>query len=413
MKLQIVGSAIAAGCLLAGCQTIGPDAKKVSGTGDPAKDVTAVQAAVDGGGAVLLAGRFNFGERGRVVIRRSVTIAGEAGTRIQGGFWTFFSPLPEAQPPSQPGPQIAIRGIHFDGALWMPINIAHASSLEVTGNRITNVRPHPYPRPKLPHLLTMQGLMFGSFAAHEDSMKRSYVPGAVTGRVVVADNVIDIPAPDPLNTLAQGIWGVWTTGIEARIERNRVTNSSRNGIEMIDNYRGADGKGRITVAGNTVTTPAIGVPVPTPRTPNGVVIGFFLDTAAGTDAARNSRYEIENNRIDVRGSNSMGIAVLSDGAEVRNNDISASGADSWPILVSSSNGLVADNVFRGAGVNIVNLRPFREMTASGNRITGNNLVQFKASAAQILFDKGSSKNLCEHNVGLEKVTNHGGENRCP
>lgn len=412
MNIRIV---VVAALLLSGCQTVGLVATKISGTGDPAKDVAAVQAAVDDGGTVVLAGRFDFGDRGRVVIRRSVTIVGEPGTVIQGGFWTFFSPLPEALPVLPPGPRIAIRGIHFDGALWMPVNIAHAGGLEVSGNRITNVRPHPYPRPKLPDLQTMQGVMFGSFAAHADSTKRSYVPNAVTGRVVVVDNVIDIPAPDPSNTLAQGIWGVWTTGMEARIEGNRVSNVSRNAIEMIDNYLSADGKdrGRVIVANNVITTPAIGVPVPTPRTPNGIVVGFFLDPAGGADAARNSRYEVKGNQIETRGSSSLGIAVFSDGAQVRNNVISSTGADSSPILMSSSNGLIAGNTFRGTGTNIVNLRPFREMTASGNRVTGNDLVQFKATTTQILFEKGAAKNSCEHNAGLEQVVNHGGENRCP
>jgi len=226
---------------------------------------------------------------------------------------------------------------------------------------------------------------------------------------------IDIPAPDPSHTLAQGIWGVWTTGIEARIEGNRVSNVSRNAIEMIDNYLSADGKdrGRVIVANNAITTPTVGVPVPTPRTPNGIVVGFFLDPAGGADAARNSHYEVKGNQIETRGSSSLGIAVFSDGAQVRNNVISSTGADSSPILMSSSNGLIAGNVFRGTGTSIVSLRPFREMTASGNRVTGNDLVQFKATTTQILFEKGTAKNSCEHNAGLEQVLNHGGENRCP
>ncbi len=74
----------------------------VMSTGTPEKDVAAVQAAVDQGGAVVLRGPFDFGEKGRVTIRRSVSISGDvAGKRadgpatvIKGGFWSFFSPLP-------------------------------------------------------------------------------------------------------------------------------------------------------------------------------------------------------------------------------------------------------------------------------------------------------------------------------
>src|SRR5512144_1079258 len=105
----------------------------VIGSGDPGKDVPAVQAAIDRGGTVVLKGAFNFGERGRVTIRRDVSISGEPGpshdrrwgTTIKGGFWTFFSPPPAGLQAGQVGPQISIRNLHFDGALWAPINIAH------------------------------------------------------------------------------------------------------------------------------------------------------------------------------------------------------------------------------------------------------------------------------------------------
>jgi len=46
------------------------------GTGDPRRDVAAVQAAVDRGGTVVLKGTFDFGDRGRVLVRRSVSISG-------------------------------------------------------------------------------------------------------------------------------------------------------------------------------------------------------------------------------------------------------------------------------------------------------------------------------------------------
>ena len=253
----------------------------------------------------------------------------------------------------------------------------------------------------------------GTFAADADPAKRSYVPDSLTGSVIIEDNVIDVATPNPLSTLGQGIWGVWTTGIEARIARNRVSNASRNGIEMIDNYRAMDGKGHVRIEANIITTPTTGVPVPTPRTPNGIVLGFFLDPAAGADPTRNSKYVAEKNIIELRGGTSLGIAVFSDGAEVRNNEISATGADSQPIFLASSNGHITSNIFRGAGNYVVNLTPFRAMTASRNRITGNDLRHFKAVGAQILFSKGAADNSCAQNDGLEKVADQGSGNRCP
>jgi len=399
--------------LVAGCQTTGIEGTVVTATGDPAKDVAAVQAAVDQGGPIVLAGNFNFGETGRVIIRHGVAISGRGETRIRGGFWTFHSPLPEKLPPEAPGPQISIRNIHFDGALWAPINIAYASQLVVLRNRITNVRPHPYPRPNLPDLQIAQGVLFGTFAAHTDSMKRAYVPDAVTGMVIVEDNTIDMRVAEPLKTLGQGIWGVWTTGIDARIARNRVTNASRNGIEMIDNYRGRDGKGVVRIEANTVTTPRAGVPAPTPRTPNGIVMGFFLESVAGADPARNSSYVAEGNVIELQGSTSIGIAAFSDGAEVRKNRISADGRDAQPIIFTASRGSIAGNVLRGTGGSAMSLTPFREMTASGNTLVGNDLRDFKAAQAQVLFGKGSGNNSCADNAGLEKVADQGNGNRCP
>jgi len=399
--------------VMAGCQTTGIEGTVVTATGDPAKDVAAVQAAVDQGGPIVLSGNFNFGESGRVILRHSVAISGRGQTVVRGGFWTFHSPLPEKLPPEAPGPQISIRNIHFDGALWAPINIVYASELVVLRNRITNVRAHPYPRPNLPDLQTAQGVLFGTFAAHADSMKREYVPGALTGTVIVEDNAIDMRVADPLKTLGQGIWGLWTTGIDARIARNRVTNASRNGIEMIDNYRGREGKGAVRIEANTITTPRAGVPAPTPRTPNGIVMGFFLDAVAGADPARNSTYIAEGNVIELNGSTSVGIAVFSDGAEVRKNRISADGRDSQPIVFVGSRGTIAANVVRGTGGSAMSLTPFREMTASDNRLVGNDMRDFKAAQAQLLFGKGAGNNSCADNAGLDKVSDHGSGNRCP
>ena len=50
----------------------------VKGTNDPAKDVKEVQDAVDKGGTVLLKGKFNFGEKEKVIIKNDIQIVGEA-----------------------------------------------------------------------------------------------------------------------------------------------------------------------------------------------------------------------------------------------------------------------------------------------------------------------------------------------
>ena len=149
----------------------------VEGTNNWPADIDNVQAAVNQGGNILLKGTFDFGNwalptpsptpKLRVTINKDVGIYGETDkkgnplTRINGGFFTFFSPLPVTPlvppiiqtPPLPsfyyqlpdtlpPGPKITVQGIHFDGALWTPIHIAYTSGANVSGNRITSVVPY-------------------------------------------------------------------------------------------------------------------------------------------------------------------------------------------------------------------------------------------------------------------------------
>ncbi|MDB4442700.1 hypothetical protein N9219_04705, partial [bacterium] len=101
----------------------------VTGNNNPELDVKAVQEAVDKGGSVLLKGRFNFGQKGRVNIKNDIDVIGESDsqgqplTKITGGFWTFHSPLPSTEIPLPgPGPKVKIQNIHFDGATWSPMH---------------------------------------------------------------------------------------------------------------------------------------------------------------------------------------------------------------------------------------------------------------------------------------------------
>src|SRR5688500_11531142 len=278
MRLAPTISSFVIGALLAGCQTLGSPST-VIGTSDPAKDVAAIQAAVDAGGTVTLQGTFRFGERDRVLLRRDVSIVGR-DARIEGGFWTFHSPLPDVLPPTAPAPKIAIRGIHFDGATWAPIHIAHASGLAVTGNRITNVRPHAYALPGIADARVHHGIVFGTAWAQPDPKARKYLPGVFGGIVVIEGNVIDLAAPEPHRTLGHGIFGGWTTGVDALVAGNKISNASRNAIEAIDHHRGSDGTGRLRIERNIVVTPTAGIPWPTPRGPNGIVLGAFAGSSA-------------------------------------------------------------------------------------------------------------------------------------
>ena len=160
----------------------------VVGKNDPASDVKAVQAAVTQGGIVLLRGTFDFGKKGRVMIRKDITILGEVNkegnplTKINGGFWTFFSPLPSPKsPPKAPGPKVTIRGIHFDGARWTPLLFPYTSGAEISHNRITNVLPFQVPRkwPGGKTLMLHAGAVFGTRFVHKEKI----LPAA-TGKLI-------------------------------------------------------------------------------------------------------------------------------------------------------------------------------------------------------------------------------------
>ena len=190
-----------------------------------------------------------------------------------GGFWTFYSPLPVigASPPYTlpvplpPGPKITIQGIHFEGALWAPIHIAYTSGANVSGNRITSVVPYgPGPfDPSFPDFKYLNaGILCGTFFAQTGvSPGKIYREGAVTGLVNINKNYIDLENSQnshPENTLSQGIFLNWTTGIMAKISDNIIKNVSRNSIEVLDNYL-ANRIGMIVMEGNEITTPEVGI----------------------------------------------------------------------------------------------------------------------------------------------------------
>ncbi len=158
----------------------------VVGQNNPAVDIQALQKSVDQGGTINLKGTFDFGNEGRVNITKDVKIIGETNhkgpvTKIKGGFWTLHSPLPAQLPPTASGPKITIQGIHFDGALWIPIHLAHSSGATISNNKITNVRPKLMDEPVFgkPGLNRQQGIACLSNYV-QPIETRKYIPNAIT-----------------------------------------------------------------------------------------------------------------------------------------------------------------------------------------------------------------------------------------
>jgi hypothetical protein len=375
----------------------------IVGQNNPGVDIQAVQKAVDQGGTVNLKGIFDFGDKGRVKITKDVKIIGEIDakgsplTKIKGGFWTFHSPLPTKWPPEVPGPKITIQSIHFDGGLWVPINLAYSSGATISNNKITNVRPFLMPQ-QIPGIGTMS-MQHGIYCGPQWAQmrlppeKRAYTPNVFTGNLNISDNEIDVANDNPFKTMGQGIFVIRTTGINAQIFGNTVFNSSRTSIETKDNYLGKDGSGMIIIRDNKIVTSMEGIPFPTPATPIGIVAGWFDDISGGLDPQRNIKYAVLNNGIRTRGKTSVGIGALTDGVVIVNNAILSEGAEAFGLGVYSSDGYIAYNRIEGTSTRPAMLiRPLKPLKGSKNVFVDNDLKKFKSSTADVVFDKDACHN---------------------
>jgi len=374
----------------------------IVGQNNPTIDVQAVQKAVDQGGTINLKGTFDFGNEGRVNITKDAKIVGETdnggkpATKIKGGFWTFHSPLPAKLPPEAPGPRITIQAIHFEGALWTPIYLAYSRGATISNNKMTNLRPRAMGEQLVfgkPGLNMQQGIICHPGYA-QTWETRKYLPGAFTGNLIIEDNDIDLTNDVPTKTMSQGVMVIWTTGINAQIQRNTVINCARNSIETIDNFLGKDGSGLVIIKDNKLVPATEGLPVPSPATPNGIMAGWFLDLSGSLDPQRNIKYIVANNGIRTRGKTSFGIVVFTDGAVVVGNTIFSEGTEALALGVRSSDGYIAFNKIEGAssraGIHVGTWKPLK---GSKNVLIDNDLGKFKGSTADVVFDKDTCNNL--------------------
>jgi len=376
----------------------------IIGQDNPALDVQAVQAAASRGGEVLLKGTFDFGEKGSVTINKDVKFVGEKGsqgvpiTKIKGGFRTFLSPLPAQLPPQAPGPKIAIQNIHFDGTLAFPIYIAYCSGATIAGNKITNVSPFVTPKMNF-----SVGIMVGTNWI-QPAATRKYQPGAVTGVITIVENDLDMANDTPGKTLGEGIFVHWATGIYLQISGNTVRNCSRNSIEAMDNYLGDDGSGSVVIRDNEVTTPAVGIPFPSPFTPNGICVGWFFDgTGAGaSNPKQNMKHIIAGNTVRARGETSMGMWLGTNEVVVDNNEISTEKKSATGIRVNGAQCRILKNKFKGTGTEAIVIAPIKSLTGSNNRCEDNDVSAFKASVAEVSLLKGSKNNIVVGSGGKVK-----------
>ena len=366
----------------------------IKGMGDPKADVKSVQKAVDQGGSILLKGTFNFGEKGKIEIIKDTIIHGEKdsegapATKIIGGLWSFHSPLPTQLPPTEPAPKITIHNIHFEGALWAPISLPYCAGADIRNNKINNVQPIDN---KMPYfgkegIHRQQGIIFyPPYTLPKEY--GTYQPGLISGNIIVADNFIDLSNHIPEKTIAQGILVVGATGANIQILRNRVSNSSRNSIEVIDNYPGPNGEGMTIIQGNNIVTSEKGISLPSPSTPNGIVAGWFINLSGASDPALRNKIIVTGNQIETRGDTSLGILVISDGPTIVSNVIILNGGEKAKgILHFNSHATITNNRIEGSGMTGVMLTPWKSFKGSQNTLIENDFSKFNAVIANILFN---------------------------
>lgn len=362
----------------------------VTGKNNAEFDVKAVQEAVDKDGSVLLKGTFNFGQKGRVNIKNDVEIIGESDdrgrplTKIMGGFWNFHSPLPSTELPLPgPGPKIKIKNIHFDGVIWTPMHFPYTSGAEISGNKITNVQPYAIPIKWSggEKLLVSAGALLGTRFAHS----KKILPGAVTGHLIFENNNVDLKCKNPKISMGQGAFFIWTWGATIEIKGNRIRNVSRNSIESLDNYLDEEGRGSVLVAENNIVTPSVGVPFPSPATPNGIIVGWFLDMSGGSDPSKNSKITVIRNYVQTNGETSRGIASLADGTAILGNRVEVKGGSkSSGISQLGSNASIARNKIDGSGAWALQAVPWKNGKANCNTFAWNDVREFKASYTDFL-----------------------------
>ncbi len=356
-----------------------PGSQIVVGQDSPAADVAAVQAAVSAGGSVVLVGTFDFGPAGSVVIGKDVRISGREGATVKGGATDFVSPLPAPLPPAQPGPAITIENLTFDGATFVPILIAYARSVDIHHNTIRNVVPRYNPANGF-------WLQNGILVTTQPLTGPVVVPGAITGRVRIHDNRLDMTSPDPASTVGAGIRLVLAWGVEGEISHNTVSNFAGTAVEATDNARDDAGAGRIRVSHNRLRSSSAGAPYPVPYRPTGIVAGWFLLPAGAINPLRNPVYEVSENDVDVAGRLPVAIFANSNGAVLEENRIAVSTTGARGIVLASANGLVEENEVTGEGqfaIQVARFFPIPALVADGNTLLCNDVARFHAEVADL------------------------------
>jgi hypothetical protein len=392
----------------------------VIGQNNPAIDLPAVQAAVDGNLNVTLQGTFDFGDGGRVLLLCDVGISGQGGATIRNGEWDFYTPKPSTSPVVA-GPKVSIANIDFVQARGTAIHLVYSGGASISHNVIEDMRSRVVSAS--PPVSERAAIVVGPNLVGPIN---AFIPNLVSGDIDVSDNVIDVLPPEPTVTRATGMFVSMYIGADVRIERNTVTGNTRTGLAILDGEADAGGRGSVLIAHNTIRS---SVPVGFnrnlgPRAPIGIVTGFNNIAGPGTDPTVSMiPVLIQDNTIELgdptyTGANAtspMGLIDIWNGAVIADNVITVHGHSvsttkrtdtSGGILATTSHQVLFHNTVGGEGCNAIRIGGTLDGQERLDNVgKANNVLAFQAftggyvKCADVWLEPASHDNVMVGNSG--------------
>jgi len=373
--------------MAAGRQTL------VVGTGNPAVDVAAVQAAVDRGGTVVLEGTFSFRQpptkpiaeilaseqhprppAAQVLVSKAVTISGVPDARgrvatIDGGTLPLYV--------DAPGAHVTIRGLRFVRPIRAAILLHAVHGMEISSNRIEGVEPFGGVSAAIGVNTSGDLPQPGNRATPED----------VSGNLTIRLNDIDMTGGSTRES-SLGIV-VFSAGQSPRAEvtLDIVGNTIRNTTSSAINVRRVNG--RVRVLGNSITTSSA-------VAPQGAEVVRLVNTGS---------YLMSDNTINCNWVSGVGIAVFSQfgewpiqGAIIEGNRVnmlpppgSVFGDSSAAIEIRgfATSNVVRYNIIRGQARTALAVDVFRGGVPADNAFIDNRVDDFHASLASVVVGSGA------------------------
>jgi len=401
IRLTIMAVLGVAAILLATAEygRIGPSTILLVGTGNPAKDVAAVQAAIERADTVQLAGTFSFRQEptkrvrasltsakiatpqaAQVLVSKAVTILGVPDTSggmatIQGGTIPFYV--------DAPGSRVTIRRVRFVRPVAKAIEVVAVRDLEIASNRFDGVVPFG------PAAAALTINTSGDFPLRSDSGR----PSEVSGSILIRQNDIDVPSENAGEyTLGVLVWSVGRSPdavVTLDITGNKILNTTAPAIMV----RRANG--RVHIVANTVETST----------------GLARDDEV-IRVANTGSYEIAHNTITCRWLNCVGISLFSQveewpmvGAMVEENTVNmlppagsvvADSNAAIEIKGFARSNVVRYNIINGRAPTALAIELFKLGYPEDNAFVDNRLDGFHASLASTLVGSGVSRTRLVH-----------------